>query len=102
MDSGKLIRRVSLISLILADIVALVTSYIGARQFDYIWLVFWGLVVINAVVIAWEIWGVTTGLKKTVSTRVKYWVQHSPVLPVIFILSFIWVFISLGVHWLVA
>jgi hypothetical protein len=100
--NGSLLRRVTLISMLVFDALALFTAWWGAQTYPFVWVVFWGLVAINILVIIWEIWGVATGIQKTVSTRVKYWINRSPFIALVFVWSFILAIISLALHWAIA
>jgi len=101
--SGKLIRRISLWFVILCGLGFVVLLWIGYRQFKPMIVPAVIFTTLYIVVLIGEVWGATTGVKKTLSTRYKEWTQENQALSWI-ALGLFWTAMSalvihLGVFW---
>jgi len=103
MTTGKMIRRVSLIILMVSGVAFCVLLWIGYGHQKYMIVPAVGFTGVYVWFIIMEIWGVLFGVKKTLSTRFKHWATEHPVMAWIslglFLLAMTSLTIHLGVYW---
>ena len=103
MTIGSLIRKISLVILMVSGVVFCVLLWIGYSHRDYMIVPAVGFTGVYIWFIAMEIWGALTGYKKTLSTRYKHWTTEHPVMSWIalglFWLAMTALVVHLGVYW---
>lgn len=101
--TGKLIRAVSLVFVIVFGAIFCVILWIGFKQESYMIVPAVAFTGIYIWILLCEVWGALFGYKKTLSTRFNHWAKKHPVLAWAALISF---FIAmsallphLGVYW---
>lgn len=77
-DNYSLVRKISLVATIVFGIVFCAILWFGFTQYGPLWATAGMFTWIFASVLIWEVIGAVTGIKKTVSTRYKYWLEKHP------------------------
>ena len=78
--SGKLIRAISLIFVIVFGAMFCASMWVGYSQEEYMIVPAVGFTGIYVWVLACEVWGALFGYKKTLSTRFNHWAKKHPTL----------------------
>jgi len=94
----SLVRKIALWFTIGFAVPFIVILWIGFTQFSPLWATAGMFTWIVISVLAWEVIGAVTGIKKTVSTRYKYWTEEHPKLAWTALSFFVLSMISLAVH----
>jgi len=95
----SLVRKVALVLLIIFAVAFIgIMMYGTLAQYGPLWATTGMFAFIFASVLAWEILGSLTGIKKTVSTRYKYWLKKHPKLAWTALSFFILSMLALAVH----
>lgn len=101
--NGKLVRSISLVIVIVSGLAFCAVLWLGFAQDHNMIVPAVAFTVIYAWILICEIWGATTGVKLTLSTRYKHWASEHPVLSWV-CLALFWIAMSslcvhLGVFW---
>ena len=96
--NGKLIRAISLIPVIVLGGAFCAFLWIGYKQVSYMIVPAVAFTGIYIWILITEVWGATTGVKKTLSTRFNHWVKLHPVLGISSLILFWLAMTALVIH----
>lgn len=101
--TGKFVRALTLVVLMATGAIFCAILWVGVKQVSYMIVPAVGFTGVYTWFIIMEIWGVLTGVKKTLSTRFNHWVKEHPVLGItsltLFWLAMTALVIHLGFAW---
>lgn len=98
MISGKLVRKLSVIVVMVFGVLFCIGLWIGFKQDANMIVPAVGFTGVYLWFIAMEIWGVLTGNKKTLSTRLTNWVEDHKVFGSLTLITFLISMIALYIH----
>jgi hypothetical protein len=96
--SGKLIRSISLVFVIVFGAIFCICMWIGYKQESYMIVPAVAFTGIYVWILLCELWGAFTGYKKTLSTRYTHWTKNHKWLSLFAIISFVIAMIALAPH----
>ena len=101
--TGKMIRAVSLVVVIVFGAIFCVLLWVGYAQEKYMLVPAVAFTGIYVWILLCEVWGALTGYKKTLSTRFNHWAKIHPILAWASLISFFIAMAALiphlGVFW---
>lgn len=98
MKGGKIGRKITVIITMVTGVLFCVGLWIGYKQDSNMIVPAVGFTGVYIWFIAMEVWGVLTGNKKTLSTRLTNWIEAHPWLGFTTLAMFLISMVSLSIH----